>query len=160
MSAARIIHDLEMEGVTVRVDQGALKLIGRAEAVARVKSIAVEHKVEIINQLTGGASGLPDQGEHLAASASFLDPVEAGYIDACKAMSDRSECRGYPQACPRCRLLIADLKTCLLGPEAEHVATASQEPAGAPKDAGRANGRKNSQSPAAGRTERKTQGRN
>lgn len=61
MSAAKILHELEMEGVTVRVDQGALKLVGRSEAVAKVKSIVLEHKAEIINELTGGPSGLPDR---------------------------------------------------------------------------------------------------
>ncbi len=47
----------------------------------------------------------------------LIDPVEHGYLVANKVMADLSECRGYPQACPRCRLLMADMKTCLLGPE-------------------------------------------
>ena len=46
----------------------------------------------------------------------FIDPVEHGYLVANKVMADLSECRGYPQACSRCRLLMADMKTCLLGP--------------------------------------------
>ncbi|NCD25685.1 MAG: hypothetical protein EOL86_08855 [Deltaproteobacteria bacterium] len=145
MSAAEVLHQLEAAGVRVVMPEpGRLRLIGTDDARAKVKALVLEHRQEI--------------AEHLAASASFLDPVEAGYLDAYKAMANRSECRGYPQACPRCRLLMADLETCLLGPEAEHVATASQEPAGAPEVQSRANGRKNSQSPAAGRTERKTEG--
>lgn len=47
----------------------------------------------------------------------FIDPVEHGYLVANKVMAHLSECRGYPQACSRCRLLMADMKTCLLGPE-------------------------------------------
>jgi hypothetical protein len=120
MSAAEVLHQLEAAGVQVVMPEpGRLRLIGSDDARAKVKGLVLEHRQEI--------------AEHLAAAASFLDPVEAGYLDAYKAMANRSECRGYPQACPRCRLLMADLKTCLLGPEAEHAATASQEPAGAPK---------------------------
>lgn len=53
-------------------------------------------------------SPLPDQ--------FWLDPVLNGFKLNYKAMADLSECKGYPRACQRCRLLMADLKTCLLGP--------------------------------------------
>ena len=47
----------------------------------------------------------------------WLDPVENGFLPSSKTMTELSECRGYPDACQRCRLLMADLETCLLGPE-------------------------------------------
>ena len=47
----------------------------------------------------------------------WLDPVDNGFLPAYKTMLDRKECRGYPDACQGCRLLMADLETCLLGPE-------------------------------------------
>jgi cell division protein FtsX len=47
----------------------------------------------------------------------WLDPVDNGFLPSSKTMTDLSECRGYPEACQRCRLLMADLETCLLGPE-------------------------------------------
>lgn len=47
----------------------------------------------------------------------WLDPVDNGFLPSSKTMTELSECRGYPDACQRCRLLMADLETCLLGPE-------------------------------------------
>lgn len=47
----------------------------------------------------------------------FIDPVEHGYLASAKTMTALSECKGYPTACPRCRLLMDDERTCLLGPE-------------------------------------------
>lgn len=47
----------------------------------------------------------------------WLDPVDNGFLPDYKTMQDRKECRGCPQACQRCRALMADLETCLLGPE-------------------------------------------
>ncbi len=46
----------------------------------------------------------------------FIDPVERGYLVTNKVMADLSECKGYPQACPRCRLSMVSGQ-CLLGPE-------------------------------------------
>lgn len=47
----------------------------------------------------------------------WLDPVDNGFLSDYKTMLDRKECRGCPQACQRCRALMADMETCLLGPE-------------------------------------------
>lgn len=47
----------------------------------------------------------------------WLDPVLNGFLPEYKTMADLSECRGYPRACMQCRALMADLETCLLGPE-------------------------------------------
>lgn len=46
----------------------------------------------------------------------FIDPIEHHYLVSVKTMQNLSECRGYPQACQRCRALMADMQTCLLGP--------------------------------------------
>ena len=47
----------------------------------------------------------------------WLDPIDNGFMVSAKTMADLSECRGYPEACQRCRALMADLETCLLEPE-------------------------------------------
>lgn len=47
----------------------------------------------------------------------WLDPVDNGFLPDYKTMLDRKECRGCPQACQRCRALMADLETCMLEPE-------------------------------------------
>lgn len=49
----------------------------------------------------------------------WLDPVDNGFLPDYKTMLDRKECRGCPQACQRCRALMADLETCQLGPGGE-----------------------------------------
>lgn len=51
----------------------------------------------------------------------WLDPVDNGFLPDYKTMQDLSECKGHPQACQRCRALMADLETCLLGPEGQEV---------------------------------------
>ena len=45
----------------------------------------------------------------------WLDPVLNGFKSNYKTMADLSECKGYPQACPRCRLSMVSGQ-CLLGP--------------------------------------------
>lgn len=47
----------------------------------------------------------------------WLDPIDNGFMPSANTMTDLSECRGHPQACQRCRLLMADLETCLLESE-------------------------------------------
>ncbi|GAB1411201.1 hypothetical protein MASR1M90_23550 [Desulfovibrionales bacterium] len=47
----------------------------------------------------------------------WLDPVLNGFLPEYKHVASLSECRGYPRACMQCRALMADLETCLLGPE-------------------------------------------
>ncbi|NCC04982.1 MAG: hypothetical protein EOM37_13295 [Proteobacteria bacterium] len=51
----------------------------------------------------------------------WLDPVDNGFMPSAKTMADLSECRGYPEACQRCRALMADLESCLLAPEGQEV---------------------------------------
>ncbi len=46
----------------------------------------------------------------------WLDPVLNCFLSDYKTMADLSECKGYPQACPRCRLSMVSGQ-CLLGPE-------------------------------------------
>ena len=47
----------------------------------------------------------------------WLDPIDNGFMPSAKTMTELSECKGYPRACLKCRLLMADMETCLLGPE-------------------------------------------
>ncbi len=70
----------------------------------------IEHRVENENQ--GAATPLsfdPLPGQF------WLDPVLNGFMPNYKVMAGLSECRGYPQACPRCRLLMVSGE-CLFGP--------------------------------------------
>ncbi len=46
----------------------------------------------------------------------WLDPIDNGFMPSVKTMQNLSECRGYPKACQRCRALMADMQTCMLGP--------------------------------------------
>jgi len=46
----------------------------------------------------------------------WLDPIDNGFMVSAKTMADLSECRGYPQACRRCRSLMVS-GDCLLGSE-------------------------------------------
>lgn len=59
---------------------------------------------------TGRGKAAPPPKKH------WLDPVEDGFLPT-YSMARRDECKGYPGSCQRCRLLMADLKTCLLEPE-------------------------------------------
>lgn len=140
MNAREIITMAEAAGVVLSVQAGKLRYVGEAQAVESILPALRDHKAEVIRELTG-----------------FIDPVEVGYMPSFKAMASRSECRGYPTACPRCRLLMADLKTCLLGPEAEHAATPPQKPTGATQAQGRGFGRISQKNAARGILARNTQ---
>ncbi len=72
----------------------------------------IEHRVENENQ---GAE-VPFSLEPLPGRY-WLDPVLNGFVPAYKHLASLTECRGYTQACMRCRALMADLETCMLGPE-------------------------------------------
>ena len=72
------------------------------------KKQAVREKLDAGTETPISMEPLP--GHH------FIDPVEHHYLPSAKTMKDLSECRGYSDACLKCRLLMADLKTCLLGP--------------------------------------------
>lgn len=94
MSAARILHELDVAGVSVRLsDGGRLRLVGNAEAVARVTDLVREYRADIIHIL-GAASAVPDHvrefcilaGYNLtewtpAACRGFLDLLEDEWPD-------------------------------------------------------------------------------
>lgn len=59
MSAARILHDLDAAGVSVRLtDTGKIRLVGRADIVARVTDLVRVHRADIIHIL-GAATAVP-----------------------------------------------------------------------------------------------------
>lgn len=80
---------------------------------ASVGSVGVTCKAFLENYVDAGAE-VPLSFNSLLGRY-WLDPVDNGFLSSPKTMSDLSECRGYPQACLRCRALMADMQTCLLG---------------------------------------------
>ncbi len=70
------------------------------------------------NEKQGAASAVPvtDPTFEPLPGQPFIDPKQAGFMVAYKVMTDLSECRGYPRACSKCRLLMVSGE-CLLGPE-------------------------------------------
>jgi len=71
MSAARILHELDAAGVSVRLsDGGRIKLVGHAEAVARVTDLVRVHRADIIHIL-GAASAVPDHVREFCILAGY-----------------------------------------------------------------------------------------
>lgn len=96
MSAAEVLRQIEAAGVRVVMPEpGRLRLIGSDDARAKVKAIVVEHKAEIITELTGRASALP---AHVRAGLSLGGYELAAWTpEACKLFLDqlRAEWPGF-----------------------------------------------------------------
>lgn len=111
MSAAKILHEVQRQGVRLYLVGDKLRYQGEATRVARVLPLLRQHKSEIINHLYGA--------KRPPVALPLLDPMEHGFLATYAVMNDLAECGGYPKWCSRCRLLMADLETCLLGPSSE-----------------------------------------
>lgn len=71
MSAALILHDLDVAGVSVRLSAGGrLTLVGHADAVARVTDLVRKHRADIVNML-GAASAVPDHVREFCILAGY-----------------------------------------------------------------------------------------
>lgn len=90
MSAARILHELEAAGVSVHLERGKLKLVGTSKAVARVKDAVLEHRAEIIRELSKQIA-IPDHVKSFLLEGGHEDELTDWLPSSCRAFLEQLE---------------------------------------------------------------------
>jgi hypothetical protein len=161
MSAAEVLHQLEAAGVRVVMPEpGRLRLVGSDDARAKVKALVLEHKAEIINELTGGPSGLPAHIHDALALGGYEHDLTEWTPAACQRFLNQLKAEWSEfHVNGRYGLTMPDNFPVEFQDAVQSIyVLAIQRPIGSQEGRSRANDRKDSQNPAAGRTERKTGG--
>lgn len=83
MSTARILHELETAGVSVHLERGKLKLVGTSKAVARVKDAVLEHRAEIIRELSKQIA-IPEHVQRFLIDGQYFDDLPDWNPESCR----------------------------------------------------------------------------
>lgn len=84
MTVARILHDLDMAGVSIRLTGDRLTLSGASDAVARITPLVREHRAEIIASLT---QAIPPHVHKALTRSGYSAPTWTP--PACRAFLDQ-----------------------------------------------------------------------